>query len=237
MEPGWLVCHGNGAMKITYYGHSCLGLESGGKHLLFDPFVTPNELAASIDVESIPADLILVSHGHLDHIADAVTIAKRTGAIVVSNYEVSQWLGAQGVDNTQPMNHGGGFESMVGRIEFVNAVHSSVLPDGTYGGNPGGFVLELREGGFYFAGDTALTWDMKLLEGRCGLAALPIGDHFTMGARDAVRAARFVGVRDIIGIHYDTFPPIRIDHEQARAIFDEAGLKLHLPAIGETIEL
>jgi len=223
-------------MNVTYYGHSCFSIQSGGKNLLFDPFITQNELASAIDLSSISADLILISHGHFDHIDDAVALATRTGAQVVANFEICQWLGEKGIENAQPLNLGGGFESPVGRIQYVNAVHSSVLPDGTYGGNPGGFLLSLEEGGLYYAGDTALTLDMQLLAGKCSRAVLPIGDVFTMGVEDAIRAAGLVGVKDVLGVHYDTFPPIKIDHEGAISAFHKAGMTLHLPAIGNSFD-
>ena len=130
-------------MKVTYYGHSCLGVEVGGRHLLFDPFITPNELARAIDVHRVPADFILVSHGHADHLADAVAIAQRTGATCLANYEVAMWLAAQGAGKVHPMNHGGTAQFDFGRVKLVNAIHSSSLPDGAYGGNPSGFLLEI----------------------------------------------------------------------------------------------
>lgn len=226
-------------MKLTCYGHSCFAVEIAGKTLLFDPFITPNELAKGISLDDVKADFILVSHGHFDHMADLVEVAKKTGATVVSNFEIITWAGKQGLEKTHPMNHGGGFRFDFGRVKFVNAVHSSVLPDGTYGGNPGGFVVESAEGAFYFAGDTALTLDMKLIaeEFTLRFAVLPIGDNFTMGAKDAIRAAGFVGCKTVVGVHYDTFPPIKIDHAAAKETFAKAGLTLHLPGIGETIDL
>jgi L-ascorbate metabolism protein UlaG (beta-lactamase superfamily) len=223
-------------MKITYYGHSCFGAQVAGKALLFDPFITGNDLAKSIDITRIPADYILVSHGHADHMADAIAIAKRTGATVISNFEITVWFGKQGLQKTHPLNHGGGFQFDFGRAKFVTALHSSSLPDGTYGGNPGGFVIESAEGNFYFAGDTALTLDMKLIGESCKLnfAALPIGDNFTMGIDDAIRAAGFVGCDQVLGLHYDTFAPIKIDHAAAIAKFRASGKTLTLLRPGET---
>jgi L-ascorbate metabolism protein UlaG (beta-lactamase superfamily) len=225
-------------MKVTYYGHSCFAVETAGKTLLFDPFITPNELAKSIDVNAIAADYILLSHGHFDHVTDAARIAKRTGATVIANYEVSEWIGKQGVTAVVAMNPGGNHTFEFGRVKYVNAVHSSSLPDGSYGGQPGGFVVETADGSFYFAGDTALTYDMKLIAEEFGLrfAVLPVGDNFTMGAADAARAAEFVGCDEAIGVHYDTWPPIQIDHEAAKATFKTAGKTLHLLKIGETID-
>lgn len=225
-------------MKFTCYGHSCFAVEVGEKTLLFDPFITPNALAKSIDVDAVPADFILITHGHSDHIADAVRIATRTGATVIANFEVATWLGKQGLTALHAMNHGGSFAFDFGRVKYVNAIHTSSLPDGSYGGQPGGFVVTAKDGGsFYFAGDTALTFDMKLIaeEFKLRFAVLPIGDNFTMGAADAAKAAAFIGCDEIVGVHYDTFPPIRIDHEAANAAFSKAGKRLHLPPIGSTL--
>jgi L-ascorbate metabolism protein UlaG (beta-lactamase superfamily) len=226
-------------MKLSYYGHSTFLLEVQNCSILFDPFITPNELAGDIDVESISADYILISHGHEDHVADAVSIAKRTGATIVSNYEIVTWFGGQGIENGHPMNHGGSWSFDFGSVKYVNAVHSSVLPDGTYGGNPGGFILSTDEGNIYYAGDTALTYDMKLIGGTANLkyAILPIGDNFTMGTDDAVIASDFIGCKEIIGMHYDTFGYIKIDKEEAKDKFSTAGKTLTLLNIGETIDL
>ena len=224
-------------MKVTYYGHACFAVGTAGKTLLFDPFIKPNGLADSIDVDAVPADYILLSHGHEDHVADAVRIAARTGATVIANFEVANWIGAQGIAMVHAMNHGGSFAFDFGRVKYVNAIHTSSLPDGSYGGQPGGFVVTTKDdGSFYFAGDTALTFDMKLIaeEFKLRFSVLPIGDNFTMGAADAAKAAGFVGCEEVIGVHYDTFPPIRIDHEAAKAEFSRAGKRLHLLKIGET---
>jgi L-ascorbate metabolism protein UlaG (beta-lactamase superfamily) len=223
-------------MILTYYGHACFAVRIGPRALLFDPFITGNELAKSVDVNTLAADYILISHGHLDHLADAAQIARRTGATIVSNFEVVNWFVKQGLQNGHPLNHGGGHRFDFGRVKFVNAIHSSSLPDGSYGGNPGGFLVESPEGNFYYSGDTALTMDMKLIgeSTRLNFAVLPIGDNFTMDAEDAIRAADFVRCREILGVHFDTFPPIKIDHAAAVQKFKSAGKRLHLLAPGES---
>ncbi len=226
-------------MKVTFYGHSTFSVEVAGKTLLFDPFISPNEKAAHIEVDSLSADYVLLSHGHQDHIADAESILTRSGALLISNYEIVSWYGTKGINNGHPMNHGGTKELDVGKVKCVNAIHSSVLPDGSYGGNPMGFVIESSEGNFYFSGDTALTYDMKLLGEFHSLdfAFLCIGDNFTMGVEDAIRAADFIGCDQIIGMHYDTFGYIKIDHQVAKEAFAQAGKTLHLLEIGEHMEI
>jgi L-ascorbate metabolism protein UlaG (beta-lactamase superfamily) len=226
-------------MKITYYGQSCFGVGTGETQLLFDPFISPNPLAGAIDVNAVPADYLLISHAHQDHIADAVSIAKRTGATVIANFEVVTWLAGQGVGRGHPLNHGGAHRFDFGRVKFVAAVHSSSFADGSYGGNPGGFLVETAECDFYYSGDTALTLDMKLIGESASLswAALCIGDNFTMGIDDAVKAADFLQCNRILGVHYDTFPPIKIDHDQARKKFQDAGKELMLLPIGGSVAL
>jgi L-ascorbate metabolism protein UlaG (beta-lactamase superfamily) len=224
-------------MKFTYYGHACFSVHAGGKTLLFDPFISPNPLAKEIEVKKVAADFILVSHGHGDHVADVIDIANRTGATVIAPYEVGTWFEGKGVKNVQSMNHGGSAKTDFGRVKLTSAIHSSSMPDGSYGGNPCGFVVETGDGNFYYSGDTALTYDMKIIGETFELsfAVFPIGDFFTMGIADALQAADFAGVSKFIGVHYDTFPPIKLDHEAARAAAQEAGKELLLPAIGETI--
>lgn len=224
-------------MNITYYGHSCFGVEINGKHLLFDPFITPNDLAKHINANTVKADYILISHGHEDHIADAVSIAKRTGAKVISNWEISVWLQKHGVENVHPMNTGGKKAFDFGFVKCVKAEHSSSLPDGSNGGNPMGFVIESSDKNFYYAGDTALTYDMRLIgEYRhIDFAFLPIGDNFTMGPENAIIATEFINCGDIIGMHFNTFTYIEINVEEAKFKFDRAGKKLTIMNIGETI--
>jgi len=225
-------------MKYTYYGQSCFLIEADGKKFLFDPFIKSNPLAKDVDTSKIEADYILVSHGHGDHVADLVELAKQTDAQVIAVVEVAKWIKAQGIDKVTDINFG--TQTMpFGKLRTVWAVHSSSNPDGSYGGNPAGFVLELEGKQIYFAGDTALTLEMKLLAELHHLdyAILPIGGHYTMDVDDAVIAAKYVHCDQVIGVHYNTFPPISINEEDAVAKFKREGKTLLLPKIGETITL
>lgn len=226
-------------MLITYYGHSCFLIEVNGKKLLFDPFIAANPLARHIDASRITPDYILVSHGHFDHTLDLVEIAQRTGATVIATWEIDLWLQQKGVKNTHPMNIGGHWVFDFGKVKCVRAEHSSSLPDGTYGGNPMGFLLETSAGNFYYAGDTALHLDMKLIGDykKMDFAFLPIGSNFTMGIDNAVIASDFIRCERIIGMHYDTFDLIRIDKNEAKLKFERTGKELILMGIGETIEI
>jgi L-ascorbate metabolism protein UlaG (beta-lactamase superfamily) len=221
-------------MKITYYGHSCFAAEIDGKHLLFDPFITQNPLAKEVDIKRIKADCIFVSHGHFDHMADVAAIANQTNATVISNFEVAAWFSKNGVKNAQPLNPGGAYSSDAFRVKCVNAIHSSSMPDGAYGGTAGGFVVESADANFYYSGDTALTLDMKLISETTKLrfAVLCIGGTLTMGVDDAIRAAGVLQCQDVMGVHYDTFPSIKIDHAAAKEKFKSKGLTLHLLPVG-----
>ena len=190
-------------MKLTYYGHSCFNVEINEKHLLFDPFITRNPLARAVDIKKIKADHIFLSHAHYDHVADAVAIAKQTGATVISNFEIVGWLGKNGLKNVQPLNPGGAYLADFGEARCVNAIHSSSFEDGTYGGNASGFVVESPEGNFYYSGDTALTLDMKLVSETTKLqfAVLCIGGTLTMDADDAIRAAGLIQCKEVMGVH------------------------------------
>lgn len=226
-------------MKITYYGHSCFLVDLDGVKILFDPFITSNPFAGKVNVNKIEADFILISHGHEDHIADVELIAKRTDAKIISNFEVTSWFSTEkGLKNSHPLNLGGKVELLNGiKAKFVTAIHSSVLPDGSYGGNPGGWLIEHKSGSFYYSGDTALTYDMKLLGefSRLDFAFMCIGDNFTMGIEDSAIAAGFVGVKEVIGMHYDSFEYIKIEHEAAKRHYSSKGLNLILLDINETI--
>lgn len=224
-------------MHLTYYGHSCFLLEAGGSKVLFDPFIRPNPLAKDVDVDKIEADYILLSHGHGDHVADVEEIGKRTGAELVGMVETVGWFGEKGLKATYGMNLGGTITLPFGKVKMVAAAHSSSMPDGSYGGLAAGFVVEAEGKTFYFAGDTALTYDMKLIGERYKLdfAILPIGDHYTMGIDDALVAADWTGATKVVGMHFDTFPPLVINHEEAKAKATQAGKELVLLNIGETI--
>lgn len=226
------------ATQIQYLGHSCFMVIVGGKNILFDPFITPNPKASEIDVESLSPDVIIISHGHGDHIADAEAIAKRSKALVISSFEITEWLSTKGVENTIPMNTGGEFDLGSCKIKLVKAEHSSSLPDGAYGGNPLGIVVWNNDVCFYYAGDTSLTLDMKLIPMKFNLdfCFLPVGDHFTMGFEDAAMAANMVKCNNVIGMHFDTFPPIEIDHDQAIQTFAKENIKLTLPTINQILE-
>ncbi|WP_162339735.1 metal-dependent hydrolase [Cyclobacterium salsum] len=226
-------------IELKYFGHSTFLMGINGKQILFDPFITPNSLAKDVAIEEINPDYILVTHGHEDHVADVERIARKSGAMLVSNFEIISWFQGKGLENVHPMNHGGSKVFDFGKVKYVNAIHSSTLPDGSSGGNPGGFVITSDEGVFYYAGDTALTFDMKLIGESFAIdfAVLPIGDNFTMDISDAIKAADFVGTEKIVGMHYDTFPYITINKEEVRQSAKEAGKELFLLQIGESITL
>lgn len=225
-------------MKITFYGHASLGIEVGGKNIIVDPYISPNPKASHIDVNDLKADYILLTHAHGDHIADVETIAKNTNATIVSNAEIAGYYANKGFE-THPMNHGGSWNFDFGKVKFVQAIHSSSFPDGSYGGNPGGFVIEGEHKNIYIAGDTALTFDMQLIPLRTNLdlAILPIGNNFTMDVEDAIIASDFVECDKILGYHFDTFGFIEIDHQDAMKKFFDAGKDLMLLEIGASIEL
>ncbi len=225
-------------MKITYIGHGGLSIEVLDKHIVVDPFVTANDLAKHLDPNEIKADYILITHAHFDHIVDVELIANRTGAKIVSNYEIFMHFNNKGLEG-HPMNHGGSWQFDFGKVTYTNAVHTSSFQDGSYGGNPGGFLIETSEGTIYIAGDTALTYDMKLipLMATLDLAVLPIGDNFTMGVDAAIVASDFVECSKILGYHYDTFGYIKINHEEAKSKFSAKNKELILLDIGASINI
>lgn len=227
-------------MKAIYYGHSSVMLELEGATVLFDPFISPNPRAAHIDINRLKPNYIVLSHAHDDHVADVAAIQKNSQAKVMAIVETAMWVNRQDIPESQiiPFNFGGTVQTDFGTIKMVYALHTNGTPDGQYGGVPAGYVLKSGGKAVYFAGDTALTMEMKLLE-QVGLdwAFLPIGGHFTMDVDDAITACRFINCTRVVGIHYDTFPPITIDKDAAKKKFADAGLDLHLLAIGEDLIL
>lgn len=226
-------------MKFTYYGHSCFCIESDGTKMLFDPFIRPNPKAAHINLDTISPDVICISHGHYDHIADAVELALKSEALVIANFEIINWLKKQGVKNVHALNTGGNRRYDWGNIKLVNALHSCSLPDGSYGGSAGGFIVETKQGSFYYSGDTALSLDFQMIGDWYDLsfAVLPIGDNYTMGAEDAIVCAEMLDCDRIVGVHYNTFPEIEIDISETIQQFSEAEKELILFEIGEEKEL
>lgn len=206
---------------------------------MFDPFITGNENARAISIDNIHADYIFVSHGHTDHILDAVAIAKRTGALVTGSFELYTWFMAQGITNTRPLNPGGKAQFEFGMVKSTAAIHSSSFHNGGYAGVAAGFIFKTGEGNFYYSGDTGLTLDMTLVPkwAKLDFAVLPIGDVLTMGADDAAEAAKLVEVQKVVGVHYSTFGFININTGEAKQTFAGSGLTLYLPAIGETIDV
>jgi len=227
-------------MKVQFLGHATLLVETGGKSLIVDPFITGNQLAQGlVDVDAIRADYILVTHAHQDHILDVERIAANNpGVKLVSNFEIVNYFAQRGIDG-HPLNHGGSWNFDFGRLTYVNAIHTSAFPDGSYGGQPGGFVIESEGKSLYIAGDTALTYDMKIIPmmTRLDLAFLPVGDNFTMGPESAAIAADFIGLDTVVGYHFDTFDLIKIDHQKAKEIFAKAGKELILPRIGDIFDV
>ena len=225
-------------MIATFFGHSCVQLELAGKTLLFDPFIKPNKLASHIDILLLKPDYILLSHGHEDHMADLEEIQKNSSAAVICIAEISNWLAKKKIYNVHSMNIGGSYQFEFGGIKMVYALHSSSMPDGTYGGNPAGFIVHADGMKIYFAGDTALNSDMNLLaHGHLDWAFLPIGDNYTMGVDDAIQASRLINCKNVIAIHFNTFPEITIDEEEAKCKFAAAGLNFKILPVGDSILL
>ena len=228
------------SFNVTWYGHNTFACEIDGYNVLIDPFFDDNPVSP-VKAADIDADFILVSHGHFDHVADVVSIAKRTGAKVITNVEIAGWLNNQGVENTHGQQHGGGFTHPFGYLKFTIAHHGSVLPDGAYGGNPVGFLFTPNDGGdkVYFACDTGLFYEMKFYgdEG-IGTAFLPIGDNFTMGPADALKAVEFIRPSLAVPIHFDTWPPIAQDAEAWKQNVEAAtDTQVRVMEPGETLQI
>lgn len=228
-------------MKIKYLGHACLQIETMGKTIIVDPFISQNPLAKDrIKIKELKADYLLITHGHADHVLDVELIAEQNKEVqLISNPEIGQWFSNKGLGGIQ-LNHGGAISLEFGELKMVYATHSSGLPDGSYGGNPAGFVLSNEEGTIYIAGDTALTKEMELIPlfaPNLDLAIFPIGNHFTMGYEDAVIASDFVQCDKVLGIHYDTFSLIEINTKEAVEHFKQKGKELILLEIEQSITL
>lgn len=224
------------SIKITWYSHATLGLEADGYNLLVDPYFTGNP-AATTAADKVSADYILITHGHFDHVGDAVSIAKRTGATVLSNFEIAEWMEKQGVQKTHGQHIGGAHEFAFGTLKLTPALHGSGLPDGTNGGNPAGFLLTLKNGKkIYIAGDTGLFSDMKLI-GQEGIevAFVPIGDNYTMGPDDAYKAMELIQPKHAIPIHYNTWELIAQDGEKWAERVSKLGITVHILKPGESI--
>jgi L-ascorbate metabolism protein UlaG (beta-lactamase superfamily) len=226
------------AIRVTWLSHACFEIKTDKASLLIDPFISDNPLAP-VPASDLSPDAILVSHGHGDHVGDAVAIAERTGATVVSNFEIQNWMAAQGVQNVHPLHIGGGYDFEWGRVKLTIAHHGSALPDGSYGGSPAGFLLELEDKRIYHACDTGLFYDMKLIgEEGIALAILPIGDNFTMGPADALRAVKLIEPRQVVPIHYDTFDIIKQDPRAWAVLVEkETDTRVTVLAPGESLEL
>jgi L-ascorbate metabolism protein UlaG (beta-lactamase superfamily) len=226
------------ALKISWYSHACFLIETNQTKLLTDPFLNDNPLAP-VRADEVQADYILVSHGHGDHVGDSVSIAKRTGATVISNFEIQNWMVSQGLENVHPQHIGGGFDYPWGRVKLTIAHHGSALPDGSYGGNPCGFLFYIQGKKIYHACDTGLFYDMKLIgEEGIDLAILPIGDNFTMGPEDALRAVKLIEPARVVPIHYDTFEVIKQDPRAwANQVEDQTAAKVAVMKPGDFLEL
>lgn len=226
------------AVKFTWYSHACVLIEVNGTGLLVDPFITGNPLSP-VRSDQVTPDFIFVSHGHGDHLGDTLEIAKRTGATVVSNFEIHNWLAAQGLTNLHPQHIGGGFDYPWGRVKLTIAHHGSALPDGSYGGNPCGFLFYVNGKKIYHACDTGLFYDMKLIgEEGIDLAVLPIGDNFTMGPDDGLRAVKLIEPKQVVPIHYDTFDLIKQDPEAwKQRVEQETSTKVMVMKPGNSLQL
>ncbi|MBT3282177.1 MAG: metal-dependent hydrolase [Cryomorphaceae bacterium] len=225
-------------MKITFLGHASLEIKIDEFSIVVDPFISGNPFASDVDIDSLKPDFILITHAHQDHILDVEKLAKENDSIIISNFEIVNYFQNKGLKG-HPMNHGGKWNFDFGELKYVNAIHTSTFPDGENGGQPGGFIISANNKSIYIAGDTALTYDMKLipLKYNLDLAVLPIGDNFTMGYEDAILASDFIQCDKILGYHYDTFGLIEINETNAIDKFKERGKNLILLKPLESLEV
>ena len=225
-------------MKITFLGHASLEIKIDEFSIVVDPFISGNPFASDVDIDSLKPDFILITHAHQDHILDVEKLAKENDSIIISNFEIVNYFQNKGLKG-HPMNHGGKWNFDFGELKYVNAIHTSTFPDGENGGQPGGFIISANNKSIYIAGDTALTYDMKLipLKYNLDLAVLPIGDNFTMGYEDAILASDFIQCDKILGYHYDTFGLIEINETNAIDKFKERGKNLILLKPLESMEV
>ena len=214
-------------MKITFLGHATLEIQINEFNLLVDPFISGNPMASNVDLDDLKPDFILISHAHQDHTLDVEKLAKDNNSLIISNFEIVSHFQSKGL-NGHPMNHGGKWNFDFGELKYVNAIHTSTFPDGSNGGQPGGFIITSNNKSIYIAGDTALTYDMKLIpiNYNLDLAILPIGDNFTMGYKDAMIASDFIECNKILGYHFDTFGLIEIDQKKAVEEFKKVNKEL-----------
>lgn len=225
------------SVKLTHYGHACFLVEGGGSRLIIDPFLEGNP-SATVKPSQVKVDYVLVSHAHGDHWGDAAVIAKENGATIIANAEISGYAGKRGL-KTHPLHIGGGFNFPFGRVKLTIAHHGSSFPDGTYGGNPAGFLLTLEGKNIYHACDTGLFYDMKLIgDNGIDVAILPIGDNYTMGPDDALKAVELIQPKIVIPIHYNTFDVIRQDPAKFKsAVEARASARCVILKPGDALEL
>jgi L-ascorbate metabolism protein UlaG (beta-lactamase superfamily) len=225
-------------MELTFLGHACFLVEVNKAKLLFDPYISPNPLAQAIDIDALKPDYLLLSHGHYDHVADVERICNNHPATIIANFEMANWYQRKGLTRTLCINPGGKRKFGFGTVKAVHEPHASAMPDGSYAGCAMGFVVEGEGKAFYFGGDTALHQNMKQIPlfYQLDFAILPVGDVFTMGIEEALYAADYMGTEKIIGMHYDSFPSIAINHERAKQLATASGKELILMNIGQTIK-
>lgn len=224
-------------MKIIYHGHSFVQAENKNHSILIDPFISGNPTAITKS-EELKCDYVILTHGHGDHISDAITLAEKNNATIITSFEIANYAAAKGI-NSHPLGIGGGYNFPFGRVKLTIAHHSSSFPDGSYAGNPAGVLLTIDGKTIYHAGDTGLFYDMKLIGemNKIDLAFLPIGDNFTMGIDDAVKAAEFINAGIVVPIHYNTFDIIKANPEDFKRKAESIGKKCRIINIGESVEI